>query len=292
MEKILFFGKDGIIAGRVPLSERADLAGVKAPRVEMDFGHYVEEVFESGAADYLDKLSEFVAKVYDDWGKFGYYGDVVQVSLQRTAYAGLVRVICSIDFVGQLAWPKGVLAADILPIFIDSLGNQFFVGITLGGGANEGKPALIGGHIDRNGFHLETPAEALVHEAKEEAGIFFIPTEEYRQQVEDIPFLDKVGIAIEFDGKIYPADLKLLRTYRTSEAGKREKLGYKRVDWTTAYYMVVKVDYPLDKKKIAETLKAGSDAGGLIIIELGKDKTPEFVHEHHREIFQDAIRRF
>lgn len=292
MRKLLVFAKEG------KLNEEIHIAGSynakTPPIIESDFVNSVNKPFVAFAVKKGgDKniFLSFLRGIYETHGRragFGHYGDVI--SLLEIESADMIEyVVTAID---QLAFPKGVLTVDLVPVFVDKDNNQFFVGITIGKGKHRGEPALIGGHLDLNGYHFETPAEASVHEAKDEAGIIFSPTVEFKEKIAEVPFLEKVQVEVDLNGKKYPAELKMLKTYRTSSEEKIDKLGRKRVDWTTAYYLVVNVDFPLDKKKIASLLKAGDDAESLIIVKLGVEETPKFAYGHHKEIFLDAIRKF
>lgn len=292
MKKILVFGKNGEVEKEIFTA--GEYQKKRPPIIEASFEGVVNTPLQTFTLLEREGEKEFfqnIDSIYLFYGEtigFGHYGDVISVIESR--YADAVQYI--VTSIAHLAFPKGILTADLVPVFVDNDNNKFFVGITIGQGKYKGEPALIGGHLDLNGYHFETPAEALVHEAKDEAGIIFTPTIEIEEEMVRIPFLEKISVSVKFGKKTYPAELKILRTYRTSAGERIDKLGRKRVDWTTAYYLVVNVDFPLDKKKIASLLKAGDDAGSLMIVKLGVDDIPKFVFGHHKEIFLDAINKF
>lgn len=284
MAKIFLLGKDGKIFGFV-LEPKTVL--IKEPLLELSTKEllsgplYQERSLECPSEN---KIIDIAQGAYQKWGKYSPYGELIVISL----FLAATEYFFSVDFIAHRGYPKGILAADLVPIFTDSDGKEFFVGITIGKGKYRGRPALIGGHQDLKGFHFESPLEALVHEGKDEAKIIFQPREEYRKPMERFPFLQEIFVDVEFSGKKYISVLELLRTYRTSDEERFESWGRMRVDLTTAYCLRVNVDFPLTKEIIAENLKAGDDADNLVIVELGVDEAPQFAFAHHAEIFEDA----
>ena len=289
MEKYFLLGRDGKIIGTIEEHSRHLVEG---PILEIDTqellkGPLYEKFFTERPTE--DAIYKIAQKAYHDWGKFSPYGELIVTSVLNLSHG---EVLFSVDFIARKAFSKGVLAADILPIFTDNEGKKFFVGIILSGKKHKGQPALIGGHLDLNGFHFETPIEALIHEAEDEAGIFFEPIDIFKRAVSQKPFLKEAIVDVTFSVRIYRSKLELLDIYRTGEEELMESYGHKRVDWTTAYSLGVNVDFLLTKEIIQQNLKPGIEAERLLILELGVDEVPNFAHSHHAKIFADALKKY
>lgn len=301
MERFIALGKNGKV-DEVYNVEGKDVNYIinktGAPLVELDSNRILVGVGDvcrfTESTDELSYLAGVAENVFAIWGKFGHYGDVAQMTRLDIAVGNInVGSKYVVDYVGRLAFPKGVLAVDLVPFFIDKNGHEFFVGITLGKeGPNYDKPALIGGHIDHKEGYFESAAEAIIHEAEEEAGIILCPQEEIGEN----PIPRAFEVELDLGGKKIETHLSYVGTFRTSEnkpknenAEKDTLLKNKRVDWTIAYQMVTEVDFELSEEVLRRLFKAGSDAKDLLIVPAGsEDPIPEFVHSHHRKIYLKA----
>jgi len=293
MEKVFIFGMKGElerIEEGIPGTEHYQKI---APRVEIDFGFNYFETFNVHEDDLNSDPQKIimrqVEKIYAKWGKFGPYGDVIQLS--RTFGNGILKY--TIDFIGRLAWPKPGLAADLLPLIEDREGKTFFVGITRKNPPGQGKFALLGGHLDVREFHLETPAEALLHEGRDEIGLCLTPDPRDEARFKNQPYAQTLRVIAHLGRKNplhLPAKMFLLGTFLTSHEERITGLKEKRIYWTTAYALKVKLDQKLNKKLLATWLQAGDDARGLVILDIQRDQIPEFAFAHHREIYNKAIK--
>lgn len=294
MRKILVFGKNGRLTKRIRVagSSRAK----KPPIIEASFEHAVnvplQEFFAKDDREFFKTLQSIYSRCGKSCG-FGHYGDVI--SLVEIDCAGGVRQ-CIVSSIDQLAFPKGVMAVDFLPFFIDKNGQELFVGITLGKkGPDYGKPALIGGHIDHSKGYFESAAEAVIHEAKEEALIKLKPNRFINDDLGEEPIAQSAYVKWNIPGSVKAIRLDYLGSFRTEEnkPGEKKKRASwenrKRVDWTFAYYSVIRVDVELTEELLRKWFKAGSDAKDLLIIPAGaNDLVPEFAHSHHRKIYIKA----
>ncbi|MCX6744872.1 MAG: hypothetical protein NTX82_05090 [Candidatus Parcubacteria bacterium] len=285
------FGMNGKILNWWP----AEKSKFSAPEVELDISDIQSPLFEkklvwsSANADCnLEKeeyITNFILEIYQAWGKFGPYGDLLQIHYDPDNHQAHV------DFIGRLAWPKPALAADLIPIIRDAKGNLFFVGITRKKEPGIGKPALIGGHLDIKGFHLETAAEALIHEARDEAGIKIKVNMKSKHDYKNKPFLPWIPIIVSL--KHLPSlrsELLLVGTFETSDEENQPQLKTKRVFQTTAYTMIIDIrNRTLTPKDVTMLFSAGDDAATIYVKQITSLKSLPFAINHHRTIYKATL---
>lgn len=261
-----------------------------APLVELEIADLQMPLFKKhfGTVGHDPKVlslqvKKTVRSLYQRWGKFGPYGDLLQISFDPS------RGYFHIEFIGRLAFPKPSLATDLVLFFQDRRGKKFFVGITRKKDPGKGQPALPGGHLDVNGYHLETAAEALIHEALDEIGLKIKTSKTMAKDLVSQPDLEEIKVQIQLSPDLLvTSQLRLLGKFPTSKEEELPHLGQKRVHLTTAYLLVVPVAQSLTKKQIRTWLTAGDDADQLFICQLGHNQWPRFAIEHHQTIFEMA----
>lgn len=269
----------------------------KAPLIEMASDCDIERrVFNIVASltdeDELTFLHGLATSLFEKWGKFGYYGDVIQFTRHVVNLINGKFKIFTVDHIGHLAFPKGTLAVDLIPFFTDKSGKTFFVGITMAKGQFEGQPALIGGHVDLNGFHFESTGEAVAREGKEEATIILEPKLGEEDAFIATPIPEEMNVILKAGGMDTEGELKYVGPFWTSEQEEIPSSGVKRVDWTFAYILEAKFNIELSEKILRDLFKPRSDAKDLIVVELGRDTVPYFPYDHHRDIFRKALHIF
>lgn len=279
--------------GKVENWYSAERLNISAPQVEIDINDIKSKTFPKSIRwdgnkkekNLLRLISAMgaVEKIYRCWKNFGPYGDLIQVHLQSGCL--------NIDFIGQLAFPKPALAADLSPLIRDAARNLYFVGIKRKKEPGIGKPALIGGHLDIKGYHLETAAEALVHEAKDEAGIKIRVMKQFAHTLKNKPYMSRFPISVGL--KNYPklpSELLLIGTFKTSSEDKLPHLGVKRVYQTTAYTLIVDIyDQAFTPDEIAELFTAGDDAASIYVHKITSLQSPPFAIKHHRTIYRATL---
>ncbi len=304
VKKILAVGKDGEIEKIIDASKLLSLGKKLPPLIKLNvydkkFGldafncFFVEHIQGKDKKKDIDVLvRSFVDGVFTEWGRFGPDGDIMSLTLVVHGN----QCHASVDYIGNLEFAKPALAAD-LPIFIrDKNWDVYFVGIVRANKPNRGEPALMGGFLDLNGFHLETPIEALFREGREEVNFRVLPrSREVNNIIKEKVYPDEVDVSVVLGGKEYKTQMFLVDTFKTSDAEKKFKTGHKRVDWTTAYTVLIDVKEDLDCQKVASFFKAGSDAKSVFVFKaltlngVGF-KTPALASKNHRKIFERAVR--
>lgn len=289
MKKLLVFGKKGV------LEETFYLEGAKfdPPKPPL-----VEKVFEGGTKGDLSAMAgdgeipkkhlfDQLQEVYERYGKaegYGHYGEVITLFEIHSPWHYYF-----VDSIERFTWPKGTLAVDIVPVFIDKNENAFIVcGIKEKEGVDVS--VLIGGHIERHGFHLQSALEAIFEESESEAAIILKSEEDITSE----PLPETVFVTLEVGGHKIDSQLTYIDCFRAGTDKKKEEeqkkahMAHKRVDWTFVYTLAAKFEQELDKETIRGWLKAGDDLKDLLIVEVGKDEVPAFGSIHHRTIF-DAV---
>ena len=232
-----------------------------------------------------NNLIDFFQTAYQRWGKYGFMGDIISVTVLETSR----EYIYSLNFIGRLAFHKPGLAVDLLTVICIKDGN-YFIGIKRRFDPGKGKLALPGGFLDVNDYHLDTPLETIVHEAKEEIGL----------NIKVINILDlstyelvEASVEIEYNFQKFAGKLIPLGIMPTGDNEKMPSIGLKRVYHTTAYALVLDMTQSdLDERGIDNWLKAGDDASKLEIINLSKNHNPEFGLTHHEKIFSSFMKKF
>jgi 8-oxo-dGTP pyrophosphatase MutT (NUDIX family) len=225
-------------------------------------------------------LLELFQDYYKRWGKFGDFGDLIQ--LRQAVVDGISTF--EVDFIGRAAYHKALLAADILPFFRNKDGQTFLVAIKRKYDPGKGKLALVGGLRDVRKFHFETPAETCLREAGEEIKLFVNTKDEEQLRNQNA---DSIKVEVAFNGKLITSHLRLIGTYQTSSEEENIFTGLKRVYETTAYALMV--DLPeVTEEMIRQELQAKDDAKELVILDIQKNNQLEFGLQHHRVIFNHA----
>lgn len=238
-------------------------------------------------------IRDWVEQIYKAYGKFGAFGDVMQITSLQISKA---EIIYSLDFIGHFAYDKPGLAVDILPVVRTKTGKCFFVGIERKD--RPGKLATIGGFKDVEGFHFSTAAETAIKECEEETDgtISISATFECLNNMRKIPIMKNVTATVKLGSGIraiesLPAKMELLDTYQTGDEENIPELGKKRVYETTAYILLIDID-SANEYYLKSLLRAGSDAKEIRIVDItniGNVKDLEFGMSHHARIFEDAF---
>lgn len=291
VKRFYFSGMRGTIGQRSSVS-LAELTTHHhgAPRVEMlveDDGKLPKEPIEYAAIP--DKEAVLVrlmaAEAYQKVGRYGFFGDVVRVS--RYAFGTTYGYI--VDQVGQLAFDKPGLAADILPFIRDIDGNLYFVCIRKET-AGKGPYSLVGGFVDSAGMRMETFAETAAREAGEEITLRIWPSGYGVSKIRD-PLADDIPVIVEFrNGESVASALKLVKTCFTSTSTREREAGCKRVHMTTAYMTVIEIGRVLTGTEILRMLDRDSDAAEVVVLSSREFASADFKRSHHREIFDSALK--
>ncbi|NTW21932.1 hypothetical protein HGA34_00110 [Candidatus Falkowbacteria bacterium] len=286
MERRMFFGRNG---GKVTEVTKEKAAEMK-PQLVLDTASMLEERTHLCHHDCQnDEIIEFVQTSYDGWGKFGSDGDLIVVCFYRLNEGACVA---QIEFIGRLQRCKPSLAADIIPVITDSEGNTFFVLIHRKYDPGKGKIALIGGNEEVIGPYFQTPTATLQMEAMEEVNLVLVPQVGAEQDFFHRPFIPRVPVKVKLRQREVSetdSELILLGTYETSAEEERPHLKAKRINWTTAYILPIRVDFPVDKEMLTRWFRAGDDAEKMAFVNLATDPYPEFGIGHHGTIFSDAM---
>ncbi|MFC1598628.1 hypothetical protein ACFL2U_01275 [Patescibacteria group bacterium] len=289
MERFWLFGKNGKITKVLENSE-VNTEEITPPLIEIEtFFCMPATLSEHEPAAGLRKplesaLIKAVTPAYKYWNKFGPWGDIIQVTVTNGS-----RMM--IDFIGRLAFHKPGLAADLVPIIVDQTGTMYFIGIERKD--THGVPALIGGHLDIKGYHMETPAQALLHEAAEEANFKIIPAKNELERIQTQPDADNISVLVELGDQIQvESKLQRLGRFQTSAEEQMKSLQLKRVYETIGYGLRIDLAQSLNISDINEWFQAGDDAKSMQIWNITKNGPPQkFAFEHHRTIFFSALRK-
>jgi 8-oxo-dGTP pyrophosphatase MutT (NUDIX family) len=284
MNRKIFFGRNGGPVTEVPRHRLADLK----PQLVLDTASlFLERTNLCHVNGPEEQIKAFVQEAYSVWGKFGSEGDLIAVRMIELPDAS----VAEIEFIGRLQQPKPSLAADIIPVVIDSEGNSFFVLIHRKWDPGKGKIALIGGNQEVIGFYFQTPAATLQMEAMEEANLVLVPQLGSEPPFFHQPFIPCVPVTVKIRQREVAeveSNLILLGTYETSAEEERPHLQAKRINWTTAYLLPIRVDFPVDKEMLKRWFKAGDDAEKMAFVNPETDPYPEFGIGHHKTIFDEA----
>jgi len=222
--------------------------------------------------------------IYRSWGRYGYMGDVIVVKMIETK-EGFAYFL---SHMGRLSVEKPGLAADLIPIIKAGHNDYYFIGIKRKYSPGMGQPGLMGGFIDVNGYHLDTPQETVVHEAKEEIGLN-IKVRNRADLMSLIP--GDLEVEVDYQETKYRGELLYRGVHETGDNERMPSLGLKRVYHTTAYCLLLDMtDANLDIRKIGQWLKAGDDASSLVITHLKDAHHLKFGLKHHEEIFFSLIK--
>lgn len=285
MDKRIFFGRNGKVFGEV----LPGTLGSLKPQLVLDTASLFLEKTRLCHSQGLERqVMEFVQEGYSDWGRFGSDGDLIAIRVRELPDAFMAEL----EFIGRLQPPKPSLAADIIPVVVDSEGNSFFVLIHRKWDPGKGKIALIGGNQEVIGPYFQTPAATLQMEAMEEVNLVLVPQVGSEPPFFHQPFIPRTPVTVKIRQQEVAeviSDLILLGTYETSAEEERPHLQAKRINWTTAYLLPIKVDFPVDKEMLGRWFRAGDDAEKMAFVNMAEDPYPEFGIGHHGTIFKDAL---
>lgn len=309
MQKFIVIGKDGKVVKIHNLARNRENPLKKiSPIIEIDTGFDFEKSEVMGSFKNFREEKKYLTKIAEEhfrnWGRCGHFKDAIQITKREITLGGRKFFEYSIDFVGRLEPEKATHAADILPFVTDMSGNLFFIGIIRKENPGKGKFAFIGGKRDVDGRHYETPVETVVHEAEEEAGLILIlPRYERKKAREDLNE-KSFDVLVELENcpaekRYVPAKLELVGSYQVAEdkdlqkileKGKAARVNRKRIYETTAFMVMINTPIRnLTKKSVARWFTAGDDAKAIVVVDLRKEKIPEFAFGHHTEIFAKAF---
>lgn len=285
MSKLTALGKRGVIES-IGNAEDMDIAPAQLIEVAYPAPNfpYLEV---DGKDEGFENIKRYIEHYYQDWKLCGYFGDVVQIERIFTES----KTIFIISYIGRKAFHKPGLAADLVPFIKDKDGRLFFIGIIRKYSPGKGKFALLGGFTGINGYHLETVAESLVHEGREEAGLLIKPLD---RNILIKPFAQEVPVQVSLGKKLdklkVDTQMILVGTFPTNQEEQMPYLNLKRVYQTTGYTMMVDIGRSLNVEILKGWLTPGDDADKLVFVELNKDKLPEFGIGHHQTVFDEALK--
>lgn len=291
LKKKIAFGKKGIIT-----EVRNDADDVSAPIVEIN----TIDMMKMGTIHADLNFNRKITELYTAWGKFGPYGDVIQLTYHDAAASPFYTV----DFIGNLAWHKPGLAADIVPIIEGNDGTRYIVGIVRNQEPGKGKFAIVGGHRDVNGWHFETGMEAGVREAKEEINLDIqYHTEEDKKNAFENPDQNKIKVKIFISGyrwydlrDYYLTSLVKVGTYQTACSEVEKTTGLKRIYETAAYACKILVPEHLTTEKVKAMFKPREEeVSDVVVLVIGRDgkiiTDVDFGLDHHERIVKNAIEK-
>lgn len=227
----------------------------------------------------------------------GRYGDWIQCSVISSDESKVLQI----DFIGQLAWIKPTLAAD-LGIFIKSGAHHYFVGIIRKNPPGQGAPAIIGGILNASEV-LDSPIYTMLREVQEESNLKITyegDLESLRENyaIQQIPVKVHGFECISKDLSELSSNIYYITTIPTTEQ-ERNADGTKRVYMTTAYAMYLDMtQYKLDEKSLRKIFQAGDDAEDMAIFDVTKavikgkpeeEDLPPFGLSHHKDLLRKMI---
>lgn len=281
---LFFYGYQGEVKEQMSLPPKFPL--IEMDSAGMDITKASDKLFDFTCQLSFTQIQLMFGSMYRDWGRFGYLGDVIAIEMIEADGIYFYRL----DYIGRLAINKPGLAADLIPIIKTSKDDYYFVGVKRKYSPGKGQPALMGGFIDVNGYHLDTPLETVIHEAEEEIGLK-IKVVNPNDLLEPLPA--RVNVNVNYQEGMYGGNLVYLKTFLTGENENMRSLGLKRVYQTSVYVLVINMHRPeLDEKGIREWLRAGDDADDLVIFNLKDRQNFVFGLDHHRKIFSSFMEYF
>jgi len=275
LRQVNFKGYQGKILGVIETP-------LKPPLLEIDTNEILsaEQFSVSSREDLpLEKIRKYFEVAYKMWGKFGPYSDIISVKVLKTPG----NYIYYLSFIGRLAFHKPGLAVDLLITVRTQRGN-YFVGIKRKFDPGQGKLALPGGFIDVDGYHLKTPVQSVIQEAEEEIGLKITvlnPVNLFDYSPHHI-----IPVKVDYLGQAMSGELIPLGIVPTGDNEKMPSVGLKRVYNTSVFALVLdmaKID--LNENGLANWLKAGDDASGLVVRSYNNQTNLQFGLEHHQKIF-------
>lgn len=296
MTDFLFYGKKGKLFPETIDSLEWLMGITHAPFIETDLDSlFKKKIIQIIGTDYVsiaESAIRQITPIYQAWERFGPDGDIISLTeiIPQTYLVAL----------GRLTFPKPGLTADIVPIVRDVKGRRFLICIIRRdelGNPGRGKPALIGGFRNIQGDHFASGIETIVAESEEEAGLIFRPFDEFAwRTIQSTPNLPEVFSFVTIGDFKTSTYLKLLGTYLTSKdeefrfkIDEKNWVTYKRVYETVAYACFVDFDRELTAESLAQMLKFGDDADGIVVFDVTNGKRPDLAFSHHNQIVNDAL---
>jgi len=278
IKQIYLFGRYGKILQQLDRAPDFPLIEIDNDFAVMSNQFSFELIFPLTFTSLADKFCD----AYKYWGRFGYLGDIIAIKEIRDG----VKHLYVLDFIGRLAIIKPGLAVDLVPI-IKTKYKNYFVGVKRRYEPGKGLPAFMGGFIDVRGYHLDTPLETVLHEAKEEIGLEINVLK--KSDLSD-PLPDKVAVSIEYEGREFSGLLILAGIIPTGDNEKMPSIGLKRVYQTTIYSLFLDVSSSdLNEEKLHDWLKAGDDAAELFIADINGEEKINFGLDHHQKAFETIL---
>ncbi len=206
-----------------------------------------------------------------------------------------------LDYIGQAAWNKASIAAD-LGIFVKSGPKHYFISIIRKNPPAAGTQAILGGFTNV-GQAWDSGIYTMLREADEESNLkieYSGNMEELRENYEiaEIPVIVNGFEKIDPKLKKLPAVIHYITLIPTSEQ-ERNADGTKRVYATFAYALYIDVGQVLvDEEILKKVFEAGDDAEAVVINNVTKaiignpkecKEKPEFGMEHHGELFEKMV---
>ena len=269
--KRVFIGKNGTlykeskVTNKRPIAERniSDVVDGKIPC-------YIS----SGDLNF-----DICSALYRNWGKFGPFGDVVEI-MGLNINGIMMYYLTSIN---NLAHYRPGMSADAVIFFYNDK-NYIFAGIKRKNDPGKGLAAIVGGFIDVSGYKIETPMETALREIREEIGL----------EVEKLPLSPGLPFPESEDVVVYKHDITgrciNLGMFLTSHEEEVLSQGLKRVYQTNAFLLMLNFPGELTKEVLLSILNANDDAEEIVLA----DKNEEIIFgiTHHQEIFKVAKSRF
>lgn len=223
-----------------------------------------------------------VAGWYGKKKTFGPFGDVMRFNRVRLGE----EYLYALSFIGQAAFPKPGMVADLALFIRDARGQVYVVGVIRKEEPGKGEIALVGGFRGIQGCRFATVLETVMEEAFEEIGI----TIKVRKSVESLPLVDKnphdVKVNIRYADKKQWQPKGVARFIGSFLTSKQEKISrtQKRAHETSAYALL------LDLKEVNDEVmdrlfNAGDDAQAVVAKKVSE---AHFPIEHHQLIFEKA----
>ncbi|RLI66571.1 MAG: hypothetical protein DRO88_01530 [Promethearchaeia archaeon] len=279
---------------------------VSAPLIELkqnrlDLFGQIWDITNAKEDDIESILLDFYKSLTNS-GKYypGRYGDWLQCTIISNNGENELRAL-KLDFIGQLAWIKPTLAAD-LGIFIKSGARHYFVGIVRKNPPGQGAPAIIGGILNTSEM-LDSPIYTMLREVREESNLSITyegNLESLRENysIPEIPVKVHGFERISKDLSEISSNIYYITTIPTTEQ-ERNADGTKRVYMTTAYALYLDLtQYKMDEKSLKKIFQAGDDAQDMAIFDVTKaiikgkpaeEDLPPFGLKHHKDLLRKMI---
>lgn len=271
------------------------------PLIETRFTHPISMTWKISDLS-TKKNEELLLSYYNDMvnsgiyhpGRYGDWIKCTELNISGDRYLNL-------DIIGQAAWVKPTLAAD-LGIFIKSGPHHYFVCVERQNPPGQGLPAIMGG-IMNAGKVLDSGIYTMIKEAKEELNLsitFQGNIEELRENysIGEIPVKIHGFEKIDSNLKDIDSIIYYIATFPTTEQ-ERNLDGTKRVYATLAYALYLDVgSTPINEHSLRKVFKAGDDAQDVVITEVTKaiigdpkivQEKPQFGLIHHFDLFDEMV---